>query len=91
MIHEADDLTPDQMKYLQQLFREEIFPVLTPIAVDPAHPFPFIPNLGFTLAFELMRPGTTHDADRAGARARPISTASSRCPPGWRAKGGSRS
>jgi polyphosphate kinase len=59
VIHEADDLTADQVKYLQRLFREEIVPVLTPIAVDPAHPFPFIPNLGFTLAFELIRPGTT--------------------------------
>src|SRR5687767_1630132 len=39
VIHEADDLTPEQVKYLQKLFREEIFPVLTPIAVDPAHPF----------------------------------------------------
>jgi polyphosphate kinase len=58
VIHEADDLSPDQVKYLQRLFREEIFPVLTPIAVDPAHPFPFIPNLGFTLAFELVRPGS---------------------------------
>jgi polyphosphate kinase len=58
VIHEAADLSPDQVKYLQRLFREEIFPVLTPIAVDPAHPFPFIPNLGFTLAFELARPGS---------------------------------
>lgn len=40
VIHEADDLTSEQVKYLQRLFREEIFPVLTPIAVDPAHPFP---------------------------------------------------
>ena len=46
VIHEANDLSPDQLRYLQRLFREEIFPVLTPIAVDPAHPFPFIPNLG---------------------------------------------
>jgi polyphosphate kinase len=59
VIHEADDLSPEQVTYLQKLFREEIFPVLTPIAVDPAHPFPFIPNLGFTLAFELVRSGST--------------------------------
>jgi polyphosphate kinase len=59
VIHEADDLSAEQVTYLQKLFREEIFPVLTPIAVDPAHPFPFIPNLGFTLAFEMVRPGST--------------------------------
>ncbi|MDB5536275.1 MAG: degradosome polyphosphate kinase, partial [Devosia sp.] len=59
VIHEANDLTPDQVNYLSKLFREEIFPVLTPIAVDPAHPFPFIPNLGLALAFELNRPN--HD------------------------------
>ncbi|WDR05780.1 RNA degradosome polyphosphate kinase [Devosia rhodophyticola] len=56
VIHEADDLGAEQVEYLQKLFREEIFPVLTPIAVDPAHPFPFIPNLGLALAFELSRP-----------------------------------
>jgi polyphosphate kinase len=56
VIHEENDLTSDQIGYLQKLFREEIFPVLTPIAVDPAHPFPFIPNLGLALAFELKRP-----------------------------------
>ena len=58
VIHEADDLSAEQVQFLQRLFREEIFPVLTPIAVDPAHPFPFIPNLGFSLAFEMVRPGT---------------------------------
>ena len=58
VIHEADDLSAEQVNYLQKLFREEIFPVLTPIAVDPAHPFPFIPNLGLALAFELKRPNS---------------------------------
>ena len=56
VIHESNDLSEEQVAYLQKLFREEIFPVLTPIAVDPAHPFPFIPNLGLALAFELKRP-----------------------------------
>ncbi len=58
VIHERDDLTTEQVAYLDKLFRDEIFPVLTPIAVDPAHPFPFIPNLGLALAFELKRPNS---------------------------------
>ncbi|CAN0384788.1 unnamed protein product, partial [Laminaria digitata] len=59
VIHEANDLSEPQILFLEQLFRDEIFPVLTPIAVDPAHPFPFIPNLGYALAFEMVRPGSS--------------------------------
>ncbi len=55
VIHEAADLGEEQISHLRKLYRQELFPVLTPVAVDPAHPFPFIPNLGFTVALQLER------------------------------------
>jgi polyphosphate kinase len=48
-----DELSSDDSDFLDNLFLEQILPVVTPIAIDPAHPFPFVPNRGFVLACEL--------------------------------------
>jgi polyphosphate kinase len=52
-----DELDPEDQAVLDRLFDEELYPVLTPLAVDPAHPFPYISNLSLNLAVVVRVPG----------------------------------
>jgi polyphosphate kinase len=52
-----DDLDDEERAFLEQAFEERILPVLTPLAVDPAHPFPYISNLSLNLAVVVRTPG----------------------------------
>ena len=51
----VEDITGETASWLETHFREQIFPILTPQALDPAHPFPFIPNKGLSVIFDLKR------------------------------------
>ena len=53
-----DDLSDDEQKQCKRLFKERVFPVLTPLAVDPAHPFPYISGLSLNLAVLVRNPKT---------------------------------
>ncbi len=55
LVLESGDLDKDDLEHLGVVFAEQVLPVLTPLAIDPAHPFPFIPNLGFAILLRLKR------------------------------------
>ncbi len=56
VVAEPGELTDEDRQFLREYFTGQIFPVLTPLAIDPAHPFPFIPNLNLAVALQLMPP-----------------------------------
>src|SRR6266849_547613 len=53
-----DSLDEDDQSYLERVFEQRIFPVLTPLAVDPGHPFPYISNLSLSIAVQVHDPAT---------------------------------
>ena len=57
LVHHGE-LSPGEKKRLEEFFRAELFPVLTPLAVDPAHPFPYISGLSLNLAVVVRNPNT---------------------------------
>ena len=54
---DVTELSPAEKEWLDSYFLDQIFPVLTPMAIDPAHPFPFIPNQGFAMVMQLKNTG----------------------------------
>jgi len=60
---ERGDLSAEDRAWLDTWFMERVFPVLTPLAIDPAHPFPFIPNMGLVMVLKLERGGEGQGMD----------------------------
>jgi polyphosphate kinase len=60
-IADMGELGRHDLEFLREYFEREVFPVLTPLAVDPGHPFPYISNLSLSLAVTVRDPGTARD------------------------------
>ena len=84
---EVDELTGDDLDYLRKRFNEEAIAILTPIAVDPAHPFPFIPNTRHRRGHG-AGPRQRRDCSPASCCCPASSSASSACPATIRASSG---
>ncbi len=54
-VMDVAEISPAEKEWLDGYFLDQIFPVLTPMAIDPAHPFPFIPNQGFAMVLQLKQ------------------------------------
>jgi polyphosphate kinase len=57
VLRQPRDLSEAERRHLGEVFRREVFPVLTPLAIDPGHPFPHLLNKSLNLAVQLQRPG----------------------------------
>jgi len=57
-IYDFDELSLEDQEYLNSYFKRKVFPVLTPLSVDPGHPFPFISNLSYSIGMILKNPTT---------------------------------
>ncbi len=72
-VHSSRDLSAESLAWSEKYFREEIYPTLTPLAVDPSHPFPQLANKSHNLIVALNRPhdghGLCHRADPAALSA----------------------
>jgi polyphosphate kinase len=60
-IADMAELSRQELDFLRDYFQREVFPVLTPLAVDASHPFPYISNLSLSLAVTIRDPGTRRD------------------------------
>src|SRR5687768_17619890 len=65
------DLDPAEWRHVDEFFEAQVFPVLTPLAVDPGHPFPYISNLSLNLAVVVVDP-RTHDRRFARVKVPPL-------------------